>query len=320
MRRVVLVLGVIALLLASAGGGWWGWSLWTLQRQTAQQLGHTEAALTERQRLLALAEEEHRNLSRAYEELKDRWMTTDREREALSQSSAQLTKDLSALTSERSDLQQQLEETRRQRSRLEEQVQIVQRDLAEASSEKATLERHVQDAASRPTLTMAEFEQLSLALAQRAEREQQLRERLLKLSRAYEQLAQASPSPQRQSAKGSSPASPSANDALHRLQQAEARRNAAVQRKLGEAYFAIRQYDKASAALEESLRWRDDPAVHAKLAFLYTRMLSDRERAARHAAAAKSRSGGLTSFGSSYADAQGLPRSSRRLTWRWLTQ
>ena len=96
-------------------------------------------------------------------------------------------------------------------------------------------------------------------------------------------------------------------------------RSAQRYRRLGDAYLATYQYPNAADAYEQALTFRDDPDTHARLAFLYSRLLHNPEKAQRHTAAAVARDPTSTTLGAT-AGAQGLPRKGWRLLWAWLTQ
>jgi len=93
----------------------------------------------------------------------------------------------------------------------------------------------------------------------------------------------------------------------------EGRRSARAYRQMGEAFANVQEYQKAAQALERSLTFRDDPAVHQELALLYGQYLHDPDPAARHAQASTHRPPAQPS-------SNDLPRKSWRLTWQWLTQ
>ena len=153
-----------------------------------------------------------------------------------------------------------------------------------------------------------------------------------RVARAYEEIARANvlervtvQAPQRNTATRTArrPQSPLGAPASAPAPPTRTEQNqlAARSRRLGDAYLASYQYPKAAEAFERALTLREDPTLHAKLAFIYGRMLHDAEKAQLHAALASStgQDPTVTALGS-VAQAQGLPRKGWQLLWNWLTQ
>lgn len=320
MRRLLLrvIIGSVTA-LALGAGGWWSWQLYRHDRQTIRQLEETTATLAKRQETLTMVEDERQKLSQAYDELKERWTKTDNELQQLTQTSAQQAKELVVLSRERADLQRQLAEAKRQRTLLEAQVGALKQNVAAAETANAVLEAQLKETMHR-SLTRAEVEQLAMIIAQRQQDEQHLQTQVLELSHAYEALATSTEDLRTQVAqqparKGSSRTAAPSRAASPGL---DFRRSARLYRDLGEAHLAMRQYDKAASAFEESLRWQDDPDIHARLEFIYTRLLPNQEKAVYHAARAPTGETELTPL-DSIASVHGYPRDDRRLVWQWLT-
>jgi len=92
-------------------------------------------------------------------------------------------------------------------------------------------------------------------------------------------------------------------------------------RRLGDAYLAAYQYPQAVEAFEHALTFEENPTVHAKLAFIYSRILHNPDKAQPHVAlAASNRQDPTVTALGSMANAEGLPRRGWRLLWAWLTQ
>jgi len=313
-----VVVGLVAALVVG-GIGWLIWSLDVQQRQTSQHLRETEAALADKGQTLALLEEERRRLSDAYDGLKERWAKTDQELQQVTQEATQTSAELAARSREHTELQRNLEEARKKRDALQAHVQALEQNLTAAAAEQASLESQLQAAQSR-ALTPAEMEQVAQAIAKRQEEERLLRDRLAMLSEAYEQtVRQRSEPPQPSAAEASPPVASSSLQALAPPPRADPGQLAARFRKLGESYVAIEDYPKAAETFERSLVLRDDPAVHARLAFLYGRMLHDPQKAQLHASLARFHPPTAGTIGAP-ASAHGLPRKGWRLVWDWLTQ
>jgi len=328
MRRTLLQVAIGLVMLPAIGlGGWAVWKLKREQERTAEQLRKTQTALSESQQSLTHIEEERQKLSEAYDDLKTHWSQSETELSQLKQTAAQMNTELATLTTDRSELQRQIDESKTQTVRLRTSIESLEREYAVVEAEKTALEGQLNEARNTG-LTLAEAEQLQAALARERAQEAHLHEQIVELSRAYEQMAQVwrqdQQEPRRKSrgitardAHGSEasshpPPAPSA---------AENNRLAQRYRSLGDAYLAAYQYPKAADAFERALTLREDATLHAKLAFIYGRMLHDADKARLHTALASSAGADptVTALGA-VAQAQGLPRKSWRLLWAWLTQ
>ncbi len=309
------------LLLVMGGVGWLWWKGYGWSRDMRQRLVSTKVELAQRQNSLTLVEEERQKLSDAYEALKTRWTESDKELQTLTHTSKQMTTELATLSTERSDFAHRLEASSNEQRLLQEQIAALQQEVASTASDRTALQSQVHAAAIR-SLSPNELQQLTDALAQQHSAEDQRKEQLAELSHAYEELATRSAD--------SAPASTASSSYRARVDGADATRTlptglnsqqaARLYRNLGESYLATTQYPKSAEAFERSLQWEDNPAVHGKLAFLYSRFVHNREKAAYHAARAPAgRPLVVTALGST-AKEQGYPRSGWQLIWQWLTQ
>jgi tetratricopeptide (TPR) repeat protein len=297
-RNIARLLGTLLLGTMLGAGGWYLWKLRRHAQATAHRLQETQQSLKHTQETLALTEEERSELLLAYDELKGRLAKADEELTQLKHTSTQTTVQLSTLTSDRNTLMKQLDEAEQQTGHLDEQIKTLEAEYAAVEAEKISLEQQLQEAASA-SLSPAEVQQLTQAAARSQGEAARLREQMVALSRAYEQIVQA-PKPQ--------PPAPS-----------DVHRSALRYRQLGDAYLAAYQYPKAAEAYEQALTVKDDPDTHTRLAFLYSRLLHDPRKAQRHTAAASDRDPTSTTLGVT-AGAQGLPRKNWRLIWHWLTK
>lgn len=300
MRRIAPLLGAL-LVMALFGVG--GWYLWTLRRQgqaMAHRLATTHETLQSTQETLSRAEAERSELVLAYDELKGRLAKADTERAQLQQASTRMASQMATLTSDRTALTKQLDDVTQQAGRLDEQITTLEADYAAVEAEKAALEQQL-EAASSAALPPAEVQRLTQAVESAQDEAARLREQMVVLSRAYEELVR----PPIRSAVGSA---------------ADARRSAQRYRRLGDAYLAAYQYPKAANAYEQALALREAPDLHTRLAFLYSRLLHNPTQAQRHLAAASPTNDPSSTTLGVTPGAQGLPRTGWRLLWSWLTQ
>ena len=298
-------------------GGWYLWKLQERQRLTLSRLAETQASLAQSQQTMTLIEDERRKLAEAYETLRGRWNASDEELGRLKQAAGRMTKDLATVATERSGIAKDLERSRQAMADIRSQVDALQVELTASDARKAELETQLKEAAST-SLTPAEVEQLGLALAQSQDEQEQLRAKLLELSRAYEAMAVApAPAPVTSGAKQQSQAAAAASPEAEAV---AAQQQAGRYRLLGEAYLASHRYPEAAEAFEQSLAYVDDPAVHTNLVFLYSRILSNPDKAVFHRARAPSQVDATTETLRTTAGTHALPRNSRKLLWEWLTK
>ena len=328
---VPVVLGAVLAVAVLAGGGWW---VAMLHRQTVQHLRQTQAALEEKAKSFVLLEEERQRLSTDYETLKTRWTKTDEELTQLSAASTQTKTELAGVANERTTLQQRLTETERQHATLQTQVEQLHRQMEEESRRRASLEAQM-TTAEASGLTRAELEQISDMLIEQDQQVNELDERMGALSHAFEQLAwkhielqeatgqgvRPGPAPSlAESAEASAAegAPISRREAKQRQRQAE--ELAKRYQHIGEFCLAAYQYPRAADAFERSLTYKDDPKVHATLAFLYGRLWPNPEKASWHADRAPE--GAITAQAvlDPTTKAEGFPRKTHKLVWRWLTR
>ncbi len=189
-RAVVLrFLGIVSVLLVLSGGGYACWTLYVRHTQTVQQLAATQAALTKRQETLTLLEEEQRKLSKAYETLKGRWTSSEAELQRATKASEQMTKELDSLTSERARLQSQLGDAKAQTSQLQQQANALEQTRAALVEDTNGLNTTLRAAVTTSRAQVQRVERLQRALSEQESQEQQLHDRMVELSHAYEQLA-----------------------------------------------------------------------------------------------------------------------------------
>ena len=325
-----IVIAVCAVAILGAGG-WW---VARLHRQTVQRLRQTQTALEEKAASLALLEDERQRLSADYETLKTRWTKTNEELTQLSAASTQTKNELASVTNERATLQQRLAATERQHAALQTQVAQLHRQMEEESRRRASLEAQL-TAAAASGLTRAEVEQLSDLTALQDRQASALGERMEALSHAFEQLAwkhielqeaagqSAPPGPAPSLAESTDTSAVdgapiSRPEAKQRQRQAE--ELAKRYQHIGEFCLAAYQYPRAADAFERSLTYKDNPKVHATLAFLYGRLWPNPEKAAWHADRAPSDAMTAQDVLDPTTTAQGFPRKTRKLVWRWLTR
>lgn len=301
---------VSALVLSAGGGG--GWLLWRHQQHTLQQLRATQLTLTTRDATLKTLEDEHQRLSESYDTLKDRWTAADAQAQQLSRASAEQTKQLATLTTDRAKTQQQLEETKKDKQQLLRQLNALEQHAADAGAKHSALKSQLDDLAVH-SLTPAEAEQLAQSHVRSVEERHRLADRLATLSRTVEQLVQSQEQLEAQVMKRKGPSQGRAPT------YPSAQRLAGLYQDLGKSYLATYQYAKAADALERSLTFQDDLDTHNRLAFLYSRLLHNRQKAEQHLAKASSTDHSTSTLGGA-ASAYGLPRNEWQLLWQWLTQ
>lgn len=302
------IVGVLVVAIGGAGG----WFAWRHQQQTLQQLRATQLTLTTRDATLKTLEDEHQRLSESYETLKERWATTDTQAQQLSHTSAEQTKQLATLTTDRAKAQQQLEETKKEKQQLLRQMHTLDQQAADAAAKQSVLKAQLNDLAVH-SLTPAEAEQLAQSYAESVEQRRQLAERLTTVSRTVEQLTQSQEQLEAQVLKRNS------TSQTKLPTYPNARQLATLYNELGNSYLATYQYARAADALERSLTFQDDPETHNRLAFLYSRLLHNRQKAEQHLAKASSSDPATGTLGGA-ASAYGLPRSDWQMLWQWLTQ
>ena len=300
MRRWLGIAGLMAVLLLVAAGGWYLWTLRRQTRATSQRLQETQQSLRDTQTTLAATEDERRELLAAYDELKGRLTTADGELTQLRNASAKMTSELTALASDRTALTKQLDDVTEQTRHLQDAMTAIDVEYATVEAEKVSLQQQLQKAAS-DALAPEEVQQLTQTVGRVQGEADRLREQMVVLSRAYEQLAQA-PSP--------SAGKPATDDG----------RLAQRYRRLGDVYLATYQYPRAAQAYERALTLKEAPDMHTRLAFLYSRLLHNPEKAQRHAAAAAAYQDPASTTLNATPGAQGLPRKSWQLLWSWLKQ
>lgn len=299
--RMIVRLAAILLIGTTLGAG--GWYLWQLRRQgeaTARHLQEAQRSLQETQDTLTATEQERRELLLAYDELKGRLTKADDGLAQLRNASAKMTSELIALISDRTALTNQLDDVTEHTDRLQDAMTAIEAEYAAVEAEKVSLQQQLRGVSSH-ALTPEETRQLTQTVTRVQGEADRLREQMAVLSRAYEQLAQAP---------ASSTQKPAADDV----------RSAKRYRRLGDLYLATYQYPKAAQAYEHALTLKEAPDMHTRLAFLYSRLLHNPEKAQRHAAASAAyQDPASTSLGVT-PGAQGLPRKGWRLLWSWLTQ
>lgn len=333
MPRAVVIGLAVALVAASAGGGYLIMRLRAQAAQTSARLQETQGSLQRNRDALKQLEQEHGALSESFETLKTHWKEADEERARLQRSSAQLLEELATLHKKQEAFQRQAEEATQAKQAVTGQLATLQQHLDEQQVAQRRLEAEVHEAKAQ-ALTPEEALQLSQAVQIERRRTAQLSEEMATLSRAYERVAQAHHQMLETQRPGAPLASDSATDAVlppgpprpeemvrEHPRQEPLRENpnlAARYRTLAASYAGAYQYAEAVRLYERSLAYEDDPGVHTQLAFIYGRVLHDSERAAWHGARADARDpvrAGLSPM----ASQRGLPRSDWRLLWRWLT-
>ncbi len=188
--RVALLVGV-----ATAAG----WALAVLQRERADLTGRMQRADTSRnaaEQRLTLLGAEHQQLIGAYEALKARWQATETEFTTLSATAADAQAGLSQASRIRAQLEQQLADARREETQLaarvalsERELEVLRERLGAASTEKTELAATLTSVQEQTGALEGAVAEMSSQVSARDETMQQLRERVLELSRAYEQLA-----------------------------------------------------------------------------------------------------------------------------------
>ncbi len=309
VQWIVAILGLAVI----AGGGWFISTLQGQQQQLVQRLSASQSSLTKREETLTLLEDERGKLSKSYDALKARWEQCDHDVQQLAKNSEQLKNELASISSERSGMQQRLDEAKDQRSRLEAKLGDLKEAIGKKDTDRVALEAKFQKAL-RELPTREEMTTLTETLAQREEEQHRLRALLSDVSQAYERLTQQVHTEEQQAAQA--PALPM-RPGMGRI-PVESQELAWLYWSLGEEYLVNHQYPSAAEAFERSLAIEDDPTLHAKLAYIYGRLLHDVKKAQYHEALAPSvdpARAGLYHF----AAAQGYPRKSSRLVWRWLS-
>ena len=310
-RSLAGALSVLALAAMLGGGGYLYWKLHLKQQDTAQRLEQTQASLAKTAQILAALKEEHQTLSSEYDTLKERWKTTDEQLQRITTESTELKTQVASLSTERAALQRQVDETKVEQNRLQGQLKTREQELASSKTARATLETQLSEVAVR-AITPFELQQVASAIAEQQMEHTRLTDRLERLSRDYEQLASAAPAARQGEIVVGQPRSPA-------RASPDAARSARLYRDLGDAYLTTNRYAEAARMFEQSLTLHEDPEVHSRLAFLYSRLLHNPTEAARHAAMASDRDE-VTAGLAAASRADGLPRKSTRLVWRWLTQ
>jgi len=320
----VPVVAAIGLLLVGAAGaaGWWVLTLRQQQADTAGRLQQTETSLQERDTALTVARDEHRKLSGDYDALKERWTQADAEVIRLTQRGEQLQSQLEALSAGRSGLERQVQEASERARGLEAKVSTLRREVTDAQAARLAMEADLRLAMAQ-SLTLAEAEQLAEAHARHAQELERLHALLEEGADAYEELLTRSNELETkvvlalQGKPGQhKPAGP---DGTPSLTPATAAHLAKLHRRLGESYVAVYQYPKAAKAFEQSLTFQDDAVVHAKLAFMYTRLLPNADLAERHLALAAPGYPAKITLDDT-GRASDLPRNNWKLVWKWLTE
>ncbi len=331
-RMPVMVLGCAGLLILLGLGSWLIISQQQQQKQTRQALKRTQAELEQKAQTLAMLEEERQKLSSDYDVLKGRWAKADDELRQVKTTAERTQEQLATASNERIALEQRLTDTERRHAALQGEIAQVRQKMEEETRQYAALEAQVARAVDAG-LTRAELEQLSDVVARRESNTEELQERMEALSHAFEQLAWKHIELQEETGQSASPGPsplmaepgfiPAEGDSAiskeqQRQEKREAGRLAKRYRHLGEFCMAAYQYPRAADAFEKSLSYKDDPQVHATLAFLYGRLWLDPEKAALHAAFAPD---GKVNAENAFAEANrssGMPRRSRDVVWRWL--
>jgi predicted nucleic acid-binding Zn-ribbon protein len=325
-----VVTAIIGLLVVG-GGGAAGWYIMTLRQQQAATQGRlrqAESSLRETESALTLARDEHQRLASEYDALKQRWNEADAEVAHLTQRVTQLQGRMDTLTSERASLESQVREAQERANGLESKVSALRREAAEAEGARIALEADLRLAMAQ-SLTLAEAEQVAEIHAQSEAEVRRLHELLEEGADAYEELMARSDEMERQlvailqappSGKGArAVAAVQPPVGSQPLRPATAQHLAKLHRRLGESYVATYQYPKAARAFEQSLTYKDDAVVHAKLAFIYTRLLPNVELAERHLALAAPGYPAKIALDDA-ARASDLPRSNLKMVMKWLTE
>jgi len=317
-----LAIGLVALLaLTMLGTG--GWSLRRVQarlRQTAQQLLDTQGSLAQSQESVTMLEQEHAQLSKSYDTLKSHLVEATRQLKEATQQSATMSAESDQLTRTRTDLERRLDTAQREERLLKEETKALYKEIADTEAGKAVLELKLTDELERSRQAQA---QAKRRVEEQQAQEERLRQQLAELSRAYEQVAKtqqvaanALPAESVEATREQTPVK--APTEVIRPHTPDRNELAQRYREAGDHHLANQSYRKAAAAFERSLAFEDDPTVHTKLEFLYTRLVPDLQRARRHATLASADRHPFSGL-SGTSGAQGLPRSGRRLLWDWLS-
>lgn len=334
MIKRLMIAGLAVLLGAAATLAMWKIrQLTEQQRRTTQELQQTASSLQAVQQAKAELQQVYEQLTQDYDTLKSRWTQSEQERKRLAEDLQQLNSDLATRVKERDDVSRQvtsltqaLDDAKAKVHRAQEELAGVKRaQLAFQEKEVSAREREGAlraqlDQVADHFLTLSEAKQLAAAFAKERAEKLQLRDRLVALSRVLEPHAQEPPYETRSGLAPSGGQPPAfAQRPSPRLPIGPGTKElAALYRELGVLYLATHQYPKAAEALEESLAIEDMKAVHAKLAFIYERLLANPDQATYHARMAHPLRPGGVVLGAK-AEAYGLPRNDRRLVWQWLT-
>lgn len=323
------VVAAIGLVLVGGAGaaGWWILTLRQQQADTAGRLQQTETSLQEHDAALTVARDEHRKLSADYDALKERWTQADAEVIRLTQGGEQLQSQLEALSAGRFALERQVQEASERSRGLEAKVSTLRREVTDAEAARLAMEGDLRLAMTQ-SLTLAEAEQLAEAHAQHAAELRRMHALLEEGADAYEDLLARSNALETQLAmalqdqrpgKRKTAAAAGPPQGATPLTPATAAHLAKLHRRLGESYVATYQYPRAAKAFEQSLTYKDDAVVHAKLAFIYTRLLPNIDLAERHLALAAPGYPAKIALDDT-ARASDLPRNNWKLVWQWLTE
>lgn len=320
MSRLTGILVGLCVLALLGIGGWWSYDLYGRNRQTVKQLQQAQASLQDKQSTLALVEEERKKLSDEYEILKTRWKETDAQLQQVTQESAQVKGEVASLSSEKAGLQQQVQEAAAQQRSLEGRMDQLRKDLAAQEANRAVVELQFKQAMQR-SLNGSEIEQVSESFAQQRIETERLRQLLGECADQYEALLDRSDRLEKRLAEN-----PQEQKARHAQELIEAKTRAletahlaVLYQQLGDSSMANAQYVQAARAFEKSLSYQDSAIVHGKLAFIYDRLLIDHDKAAIHARSAPSGYNIKEALAATAKEA-GLPRSSWKLVWQWLTR
>ena len=317
--RLITWLGVAVCVLALGTAGYALYVNYAKRQELTAQLGKAEAALTKRQHALDEVEAQRQHLARQFDAVQQRQKAADADAAQLTQERQDLAAQVTTLTSEHSTQAQQLKQTDEQLARLREEMGTLARAHDTLQAQKRALELAALARDSK-ALTHAEIDQLSETLVTQEATHQQLAQQLADLSGDYERLAQ----DRQQLVQGidAHPPEPGTTWASQLAAWATGLSTreetlASQYKEVGEGYLRIGDYARAAEAFEQSLKLREDPELHTRLAFLYSRFLHQGDLARQHTAQSPT----LSSLQPGDASrAQHMPRSSWRLLRDWLTQ
>lgn len=315
---VAVTVAVVGLLLLG-GFAWWITRLEQQRRYTKKILEQTEAALDAKNKAFDGLEEQRQQLGNDYDTLKTRWNKTEDELSQARVSAERTQTELAATSQQRLELQARLNETEQRDSGFRADIQRLKQQMQEHAQRSAVLEQQLQSQAAG--LTRAELEQVAEKLVGQQHETVALDERMQALSHAFEELAWKHIELQELTGQGA-PAGDIA-DTWAAAPSPQAKKEAAMLaarfRRMGEFCMASYQYPQAAEAFERSLAYKDDPAVHTALAFLYGRLWPNPDKAGKHAAFASPGYAAKQVLDPT-TKAQGLPRKTRHLVWDWLTR